>query len=233
MNFNNAKFVTSFGRLSQMPPSDRPEVCFSGRSNVGKSSLINKVLNRKALARVSATPGKTVTINFFELDGIYLADLPGYGYAKVSKGEKRGWGQLIGGYLADTDRQLALVIQLVDMRHPPSADDLQMINYLIDNELPFIIVLTKADKLKKSQREERMAAFADEIPCFEDITVVPFSAVTGEGVEEVRAIIEDATSDFEAYDGDDEYPDDGECPDQPADEPDTGDLSAFRGALKP
>lgn len=231
MNFNNAKFVTSFGKLSQIPPSDRPEVCFSGRSNVGKSSLINKVLNRKALARVSATPGKTVTINFFELDGIYLADLPGYGYAKVSKGEKRGWGQLIGGYLADADRQLALVIQLVDMRHPPSADDLQMINYLIDNELPFIIVLTKADKLKKTQREERMAAFADEIPCFEDITVVPFSAVTGEGVEVVRAIIEDATSDFEAYDDEE----DSEEADGDDAEEETGsdDLSAFRGALRP
>ena len=231
MNFNNAKFVTSFGKLSQIPPSDRPEVCFSGRSNVGKSSLINKVLNRKALARVSATPGKTVTINFFELDGIYLADLPGYGYAKVSKGEKRGWGQLIGGYLADADRQLALVIQLVDMRHPPSADDLQMINYLIDNELPFIIVLTKADKLKKTQREERMAAFADEIPCFEDITVVPFSAVTGEGVEEVRAIIEDATSDFEAYDDEEDSEEaDG---DDAEEETDSDDLSAFRGALRP
>lgn len=234
MNFQNAKFVTSFGKLSQIPPSDRPEVCFSGRSNVGKSSLINKVLNRKALARVSATPGKTVTINFFELDGIYLADLPGYGYAKVSKGEKRGWGQLIGGYLADADRQLALVIQLIDMRHSPSADDLQMINYLIDNELPFIIVLTKADKLKKTAREERMAAFAEEIPCFEDITVVPFSAVTGEGVEEVREIIEDATSDFEAYD--EEYDEQGEGYEageesSPADDPD--DLSAFRGALKP
>lgn len=198
MNFQNAKFVTSFGKLSQLPPSDRPEICFSGRSNVGKSTLINKILNRKSLARVSATPGKTVTINFFELDGIYLADLPGYGYAKVSKGEKRSWGDLIGGYLADGRRQLALVIQLVDMRHSPSRDDVQMINYLIDNELPFIIVLTKADKLKKTQREERMAAFAEEIPCFEDITVVPFSSMTGEGVEEVRAIIEDAAGDFEA-----------------------------------
>ena len=232
MNFNNAKFVTSFGRLSQLPESDRPEICFSGRSNVGKSTLINKVLGRKSLARVSATPGKTVTINFFELDGIYLADLPGYGYAKVSKSEKRGWGQLIGGYLADTDRQLALVIQLVDMRHPPSADDLQMINYLIDNELPFIIVLTKADKLKKTAREERMAAFAQEIPYFEDITVVPFSAVTGEGVEEVRAIIEDAASDFAAYDEEDEeYPEEDAGGIDPNDVPD--DLSAYRGALKP
>lgn len=194
MNFNNAKFVTSFGKLSQIPPSDRPEVCFSGRSNVGKSSLINKVLNRKSLARVSSVPGKTVTINFFELDNIYLADLPGYGYAKVSKSEKSGWGDLIGGYLADQSRRLDLVVQLVDMRHPPSKDDLQMINFLIDSEIPFIIALTKADKLKPTERKARMSAFAQEIPCFEDITVVPFSAVTGEGVEEIRRIIEDAVT---------------------------------------
>lgn len=193
MNWNNAKFVTSFGKLSQMPESDRPEVCFSGRSNVGKSTLINKLLNRKALARVSSVPGKTVTINFFSVGEIHLADLPGYGYAKVSKGEKSGWSDLIGGYLADGSRQLELVVQLVDMRHAPSRDDLQMINYLIDNELPFIIVLTKADKLNKREREERMAAFTKEIPCFEDITVVPFSSVTGEGVEQLREIIEDAS----------------------------------------
>lgn len=205
MNFSNAKFLTSYGKLSQMPRSDRPEICFSGRSNVGKSTLINKVLNRKAIARVSSVPGKTVTINFFSLDGIYLVDLPGYGYAKVSKGEKRGWSDLIGGYLEDGRRQLALVIQLIDMRHAPSRDDVQMINFLIDNELPFIIVLTKSDKLNKREREERLAAFADEIPCFEDITVVPFSAVTFEGVEDVRAIIEDAAADFEAYGEDEDH----------------------------
>lgn len=204
MNFSKAKFLTSYGKLSQMPESDRPEICFSGRSNVGKSTLINKVLNRKSIARVSSVPGKTVTINFFSLDGIYLADLPGYGYAKVSKGEKRGWSDLIGGYLEDGSRQLALVIQLIDMRHPPSRDDLQMINFLIDSEIPFVIVLTKADKLGKTRREERMAAFAEEIPCFEDITVIPFSAVTLEGVEEIRAVIEDASEDFAAYEEDDD-----------------------------
>lgn len=225
MNFNNARFVTSFGKLSQLPPSDRPEICFSGRSNVGKSTLINKILNRKSLARVSATPGKTVTINFFELDGIYLADLPGYGYAKVSKSEKRSWSSLIGGYLADPDRQLALVIQLIDMRHPPSADDLLMINYLIDQQLPFVIVFTKADKLKSRERLERMEGFAKEIPCFEDIISLPFSAVTGEGVEEIREIIEDASSEFEAYDDDDEALYDGDS--------ESDGLEAFRGALKP
>lgn len=210
MNFSKAEFLTSFGKLSQIPKSDRPEICFSGRSNVGKSTLINKVLNRKSIARVSSVPGKTVTINFFSLENIYLVDLPGYGFAKVSKGEKRGWSDLIGGYLEDGSRQLALVIQLVDMRHAPSRDDLQMINFLIDSELPFIIVLTKADKLNKRERKERMAAFAEEIPCFEDITVIPFSAVTFEGVEEIRAVIEDASEDFEAYDEDEDYPEEDE-----------------------
>lgn len=217
MNFSNAKFLTSYGKLSQMPGSDRPEVCFSGRSNVGKSTLINKILNRKSIARVSSVPGKTVTINFFSLEEIYFVDLPGYGYAKVSKGEKRGWSDLIGGYLDDGRRQLALVVQLVDMRHAPSADDLQMINYLIDNELPFVIVLTKSDKLGKREREERLAAFAQEIPCFEDITIIPFSSVTFEGVEDVRAVIEDAVTDFEPYDDYDE-----EC-DEYSSDPQTND----------
>ncbi|MCD8095576.1 MAG: ribosome biogenesis GTP-binding protein YihA/YsxC [Ruminococcus sp.] len=200
MNFSNAEFITSFGKLSQLPKSDRPEICFSGRSNVGKSTLINRVLNRKALAKVSSVPGKTVTINFFGLDNIYLVDLPGYGYAKVSKGQKQGWNTLIGGYLNDPERQLALIIQLVDMRHAPSKEDLQMINFYIDNELPFVIVLTKADKLNKTERRERMEAFAQEIPCFEDITVIEFSAVTREGIEQVRTVIEQACEDFEAYD---------------------------------
>ena len=194
MNFSKAEFLTSFGKLSQMPPSDRGEICFSGRSNVGKSTLINKLLNRKSIARVSSVPGKTVTINFFTLDNIYLVDLPGYGYAKVSKGEKRG--NLIGGYLEDDRRDLELVIQLIDMRHAPSRDDLQMINFLIERELPFIIVFTKADKLNKREREERMAAFAEEIPYFEDITCVPFSAVTLEGVEQLRGIIEEVSEDY-------------------------------------
>lgn len=191
MNYNKAEFYTSFGKFSQIPKSDRLEFAFSGRSNVGKSSLINKLLNRKNLARVSSMPGKTVTINFFSVENIYIVDLPGYGYASVSKSEKRQWGSLIGGYLDDGSRQLALVFQLVDMRHPPSKDDLMMINYLIDAEIPFIIVFTKADKLKPNARKARMEAFKTEIPCFEDITCVEFSAITGEGVDELRAIIDD------------------------------------------
>ena len=154
MNFNKAEFFTSYGLFKQIPKSDRAEIAFSGRSNVGKSSLINKILNRKALARVSSMPGKTVTINFYSVDGVHFADLPGYGYAKVSWSEKERWAGLVEGYLAD-DRNLALVFQLIDFRHPPTADDIMMINFLIDNGIPFVVVLTKADKLTKSERAKR------------------------------------------------------------------------------
>lgn len=193
MNWNKAEFYTSFGSLSQLPDSDRPEIAFSGRSNVGKSSLINKLINRKALARVSSMPGKTVTINFYKLDDIYLADLPGYGYAKTAKGLKRSWSDLIGGYLS-SDREIELILQLIDIRHSPSADDIQMINFLIDSELPFIIVFTKADKLGTNARKERMKAFAEEIPQFEDIISVEFSSVTGEGTDRLRELIETAAA---------------------------------------
>ena len=199
MNFNKAEFYTSFGKLSQMPPSDRIEIAFSGRSNVGKSSLINKIFNRKALAKVSSMPGKTVTINFFNLENIYIVDLPGYGYAKVSKGEKNRWSDLIGGYLADPERDLELVFQLIDMRHPPTKDDLQMLDFLIGNEMPFVIIFTKADKLRPMARVARMAAFAEEIPYFDQIKSVEFSALTGEGVEEIRKIIQEIAADAEIY----------------------------------
>lgn len=190
MNFNKAEFVTSYGSFSQLPPSERVEIAFSGRSNVGKSSLINKLFNRKNLARVSAVPGKTATINFYKADNIFIVDLPGYGYAKVAKSEKKRWNELIGGYLS-AERELALVVQLVDFRHPPTADDLQMINALIDGEIPFLIALTKADKLSKNQRAERRELLKTELPCAEDLTIIETSADTGEGIEELRAIIEE------------------------------------------
>lgn len=190
MNYNNAKFHTSYGKFEQIPPCDHAEIAFSGRSNVGKSSLINKVFNRKNLARVSATPGKTATINFYELENIYIVDLPGYGYAKVSKAEKQSWNRLIGGYLS-SERELSLVFQLIDFRHSPTADDVSMVNYLIDCGFPFVVVLTKADKLSKKQREERRRALLTELPCAEDITIIEFSAETGEGVDNIRAIIEE------------------------------------------
>lgn len=191
MNFSLAEFKASYGTFKQLPPPDKIEIAFSGRSNVGKSSLINRLFGRKNLARVSATPGKTATINFYSLGNINFVDLPGYGYAKVAKSEKERWNELIGGYLNDVSRDLALVFQLIDMRHPPSNDDIVMINYLVESEIPFVVVFTKADKLNKTERANRLEAFKTEIPYHDQITAVPFSAVTDEGVERLREIIED------------------------------------------
>ncbi|MBQ2751636.1 MAG: YihA family ribosome biogenesis GTP-binding protein [Oscillospiraceae bacterium] len=190
MNFNKVEFERSFGLSAQLPDSTGLEFVFAGRSNAGKSSLLNKIFNRKSLARVSSMPGKTATINFYRCENIRLVDLPGYGYAKVAHGERRRWDELIGGYFGQS-RDIALVFLLMDMRHSPSKDDLTMANYLIDSEMPFIIILTKADKLSKKQREERIEAFKTELPCGEDITMIPFSSVTGEGAEEVCGIISD------------------------------------------
>ena len=188
MNYHNVMFETSFGISSQLPASGLPEIAFAGRSNVGKSSMINKLFNRRQLARVSAVPGKTATINFFRCEGIRFVDLPGYGYAKVSKGEKQRWSELIGGYFAQ-DRDLRLVFQLVDMRHPPTADDLTMVNFLIDQQLPFVVVLTKADKLSSRERRERLEALQQELPCADQILLIPFSSQTGEGVEQVKEVV--------------------------------------------
>ncbi len=193
MNFHNVKFEASFGLFSQLPKSDMIEIAFAGRSNVGKSSLINKLFNRKNLARVSAMPGKTTTINFFRLENVRFVDLPGYGYAKVSKSEKARWAGLMEGYFND-DRQLELVVQLVDMRHAPTKDDLQMINYLIDNEFPFIIVLTKRDKLTKNQQAQRLKELENELPYFDQLTVIPVSSENGEGIDELKKIIEEVAS---------------------------------------
>ncbi len=188
MQFQNAEFVGAYGSFPQLPPCSRMEIAFAGRSNVGKSTLINKLFNRKSLARVSAVPGKTATINFYRLEGVHFVDLPGYGYAKVAKSEKERWAGLIEGYL-NSERDIRLVFLLIDMRHAPSADDLHMISYLVEAELPFVIILTKADKLKKMARQARMEAFAEEIPYYSELTVIPFSAQTREGVEQVRQII--------------------------------------------
>ena len=196
MNYNKAEFYASYGTFSQIPECSRIEIAFAGRSNVGKSTLINKIFNRKNLARVSSVPGKTATINFYGLENVFFVDLPGYGYAKMAKSEKNRWAELIEGYL-NADRDLRLVFLLIDMRHAPSADDIHMINYLIESELPFVIILTKADKLKTMARAERMKAFETEIPYFNDIHIIPFSSQTFEGVEEVRNIIEDIANEDE------------------------------------
>ena len=190
MNYHRAQFLCAYGISSQLPPSDRIEIAFAGRSNVGKSTAINKIFSRKNLARVSAVPGKTATINFYGVENIHFVDLPGYGYAKVAKSEKHRWSELIEGYFAQ-DRNLQLVMQLVDMRHPASALDVQMVEFLIAHELPFIVLLTKSDKLNQTKRKERLVRIREELPCGDQLTIIPFSGENGEGVDEVHAIIEE------------------------------------------
>lgn len=195
INFNKAEFVSAAGTSSQLQQSSKPEVIFSGRSNVGKSSLINKLVNRKSLARVSATPGKTATINFFDVDKFCLVDLPGYGYAKVSRSEKERWAELMEGYFAQ-DRNFCLVVQIVDMRHPPTQDDLNMINFLYQSGFDFIIVLTKKDKLKKTAQKESLQRLNDMLSEYEGIELFPFSALNGEGTDEIRDAITQYVENF-------------------------------------
>lgn len=190
MDFQNVTFELAAGRKDQLPKAGVPEIVFSGKSNVGKSSLINKLVNRKALARVSATPGKTATINFYRLPDCRLVDLPGYGYAKVSKGERDRWASLVEGYFAQK-RNVALVIQLVDMRHKPTADDLQMIAFMQQTGLPFMVVCTKSDKLNKGETEKQAALF-NQLFQEEEIVWQPFSSTKGTGLEELKQRIEAA-----------------------------------------
>ncbi len=189
INYAKAEFFTSCGLTNQLPAADRAEIAFSGRSNVGKSSLINKLLNRKSLARVSGVPGKTVTVNFYKVDNVYFVDLPGYGYAKASRDEQRRWSQLVDGYFAGT-RGLRLVVQLIDMRHKPSNNDMMMLDYLRQSGRDFIIALTKADKLKKTEREKRRAALATELIGYEDIVKLELSSQSGEGIDKLKALIQ-------------------------------------------
>lgn len=191
INFNKADFLTSYGTIEQMTDSDRWEVAFAGRSNVGKSSLINKLVNRKSLARVSSMPGKTATINFYTVDDIHVVDLPGYGYAKIAKSEKHRWSDLIEGYF-NQDRKFSLVVLLIDMRHKASELDIQMVDYLISTELPFIIAFTKSDKLNATQTKERTEGFIKELPCGDQIEMVFCSSQTGKGIDRLKEVIEQA-----------------------------------------
>ncbi len=190
MNYNNVAYESSYGTAKQLPVSDLPEIVFSGRSNVGKSSLINKLFNRKNLARVSSVPGKTTTINFFRCEDVRFADLPGYGYAKRSGEEIRRWSNLMEGYF-QSERNIKLVVQLVDMRHAPTADDRTMIEFLSSAGVPFVIALTKSDKLKKTERMKREQLIPEELPGLETIA---FSSENGEGVDVLKARIEKALS---------------------------------------
>lgn len=187
MNFNNAEFDRAFGISAQLPTSDKAEIVFAGRSNVGKSSLLNRLFGRKNLARVSSVPGKTITINFYTVDGYRFVDLPGYGYAKISKAEKDRFAELMEGYFTSS-RNISLVVLLIDMRRPPTADDLNMISFLKANHIEFITVLTKADKLNKTAYKERYAAAPVEIGC--DCCAIPFSALNGTGLDEIKDVIQ-------------------------------------------
>ena len=189
MNFQKANFIASYGISSQLPESDRVEFVFSGRSNVGKSSLINRLCSRKNLARVSSTPGKTATINFYSVDDLYFVDLPGYGYAKVSNADRDRWDKLINSYF-EKDRNNELLIQLLDCRHDPSADDVQMLQFLHYHRIPFVIVLTKADKLKKSQIAETQSRFEKiGLQCGSQ-KVFLTSSEKGTGMEELKQYLE-------------------------------------------
>ncbi len=190
MNYNKVEFEAAFGTLKQIPASDLPEIVFAGRSNVGKSSMLNKIFNRKNLARVSSMPGKTITINFFKVDNTRIVDLPGYGYAKVAKGEKRRWAEMMEGYF-QSPRNIQLVVQLVDMRHKPSEDDYIMMRFLRDAELPFIVAATKSDKLNKTQYKERVEGLKNELSEFgDDLVIIPFSSEKGDGVDTLKSYLE-------------------------------------------
>ena len=187
-NFSEINFECAYGKSSQIKKSTLPEIVFSGRSNVGKSSLINKLVNRKSLARVSQKPGKTGTINFYNLKNMKFVDLPGYGYAKVSLSEKKRWAELVEGYFSQ-ERNISLVVQIVDFRHSPTKDDLQMIDFLLSNGFNFVVALTKSDKLNKTEREKQLALMEN---LFDDKKVkrVVCSSLNGEGMDELRNIIE-------------------------------------------
>lgn len=189
MRFDKVKYEASYGTSAQLPKSDAVEIAFAGRSNVGKSSMLNKVLNRKNLARVSSVPGKTVTVNFFDCDGVKLVDLPGYGYAKVNFNEKKRWADLMEGYF-NSGRNIRLVVQLTDMRHPVTKDDLDMMRFMQAAGFEFIVVMTKSDKLNKTERTKRLEAIKEELAEFGDIEAIPFSAQNGEGADKIREAIE-------------------------------------------
>ena len=191
MNYNLAKFERAYGIFEQLPESKESEIVFSGRSNVGKSSLLNKLFNRKSLARVSSVPGKTITINFYDVDGVKFVDLPGYGYAKLSKSEKERFAGLMEGYF-NSDRNIKLVVQLVDMRHKPSADDYAMISFLQEMQIPFIVACTKADKLKVKEFQKRSAELLSELENVNENVIIPFSSQNGLGEDKIKQLIENS-----------------------------------------
>ena len=190
MKIKNVELQIVCGITSKLPETDKVEIAFAGKSNVGKSSLINALMNRKALARTSATPGKTQTINFYNVnDVMYLVDLPGYGYAKVSEQEKIKWGQLIERYL-NTSKQLKAVFLLIDIRHDPSANDKMMYDWIIAQGYEPIIIATKLDKIKRSQVQKNIKAIKEGLKLRPGTIVIPFSEETKQGREEIWELMD-------------------------------------------
>lgn len=189
INFNHAEFILSAASPSQFIRDGRKQLAFAGRSNVGKSSVINRLLNRKNLARVGAQPGKTTQINFFLIDNkVYLVDLPGYGYAKVSKAERDRWGKLMENYFQSSGL-IDLGVLIVDARHKPTADDVTMHDYFKSSGCPVIVVANKLDKLKRSEIETNLALIRDTLGMDDTETLVPFSAEKGDGKEQLLGLL--------------------------------------------
>lgn len=185
MNLQNAEFAISAANPSSFIRDGMPQIAFAGRSNVGKSSVINRLLLRKNLARVGEVPGKTVHVNYFRIDRqFYLVDLPGYGYAKVSKAEKERWAKLMESYFAEPE-QMTLGVMVVDSRHKPTANDVTMAQWFFDTGRPFVVVANKLDKLKKREIEPNLAAIREGLGLGDEIPLIPFSAEKGEGREEL------------------------------------------------
>ena len=190
MLIKNVSLETVCGITSALPENSLPEIAFAGKSNVGKSSLINAVMNRKSLARTSAQPGKTQTINFYNVNGaFYLVDLPGYGYAKVSEEVKAKWGKMVERYLRQS-RQLKAVFLLIDIRHEPSANDRQMYDWIISQGYHPIIIATKLDKLKRSQVPSALKTVREGLKAGKETIILPFSALTKQGREEIYEVID-------------------------------------------
>lgn len=187
INYQLARFEASYGTVESIPEPTQPEVSVAGRSNVGKSSLLNKLFGRKNLVKVSSTPGKTCNVNFFDVDGITFVDLPGYGFARVSKAEKDRWSDLIGGYF-ELERSFNLVLSLVDIRHEAQKLDRQMIAFLQDAGLPYLVVLTKGDKLSRNKQNAQAALLSKQLEVPRDQMIIT-SSETGQGIDELKSRI--------------------------------------------